>query len=100
MLKKDLIELCLLHLLDVEDLYGYEILHRIHKSFPDTQESAIYVLLRGLCKDGCTKQYEGKVSEGPTRKYYHITEAGQSKRKKLLNEWRRLRDTLIVLGIE
>jgi len=82
MLKKDLIELCLLHLLDVEDLYGYEILHR------------------GLCKDGCTKQYEGKVSEGPTRKYYHITEAGQSKRKKLLNEWRRLRDTLIVLGIE
>ena len=84
MLKKDLIELCLLHLLDVEDLYGYEILHRIHKSFPDTQESAIYALLRGLCKDGCTKQYEGKVSEGPTRKYYHITEAGQSKRKKLL----------------
>ena len=63
MLKKDLIELCLLHLLDVEDLYGYEILHRIHKSFPDTQESAIYALLRGLCKDGCTKQYEGKVSE-------------------------------------
>ena len=31
MLKKDLIELCLLHLLDVEDLYGYEILHRIHR---------------------------------------------------------------------
>ena len=59
MLKKDLIELCLLHLLDVEDLYGYEILHRIHKSFPDTQESAIYALLSGLCKDGCTKLYEG-----------------------------------------
>ena len=33
MLKKDLIELCLLHLLSVEDLYGYEILRRIAEGF-------------------------------------------------------------------
>ena len=46
MLKKDLIELCLLHVLSVEDLYGYEILRRIHESFPGTQESGIYALLR------------------------------------------------------
>lgn len=100
MLKKDLIELCLLHLLDAEDLYGYEILRRIHESFSDTQESTIYALLRGLCKEGCTEQYEGSVSDGPTRKYYHITLAGKSKQRKLLNEWRRLRDILTTLGVE
>lgn len=85
MLKKDLIELCLLHVLSVEDLYGYEILRRIHESFPGTQESGIYALLRGLCREGCTEQYEGETSEGPTRKYYRITRAGQKNGK---NCWR------------
>ena len=100
MLKKDLIELCLLHILSFEDLYGYEILRRIHESFPGTQESAIYALLRGLCKEGYTEQYEGKTSDGPTRKYYRITKNGKVKRDGLLNEWRRLQDALSELGVE
>lgn len=100
MLKKDLIALCLLHMLSIEDLYGYEILRRIYESFSDTQESTIYALLRGLCKQGFTEQYEGKISDGPTRKYYRITQEGIEKRDTLLCEWRRLRDTLSALGIE
>lgn len=99
MLKKELIELCLLQLLTAEDLYGYEILRRIHQGFPDTQESAIYALLRGLCKLGCTAQYEGKTSDGPPRKYYQITAAGEEKREQLLAQWRRLRDALDTMGV-
>lgn len=99
MLKKELIELCLLHLLTTEDLYGYEILRRIHRSFPDTQESAIYALMRGLCKTGCTEQYEGETSDGPTRKYYRITPAGQAKQDSLLDQWRHLRDALDSMGV-
>ena len=45
MLKKDLLELCLLHQLQKNDQYGYELLHGLHDIFPDTQESAIYALL-------------------------------------------------------
>lgn len=100
MLKKDLIELCLLHILSGEDLYGYEILRRIHEGFPGTQESAVYALLRGLCRAGCTEQYEGNRSDGPTRKYYRITPKGAEKRDGLLREWRRLRDALTALGVE
>lgn len=100
MLKKDIIELCLLHMLSSEDLYGYEILHRLHESFPDTQESAIYALLRRLCKEGYTEQYEGKKSDGPTRKYYRITKRGYEKKDNLLNEWHRLKDTLSALGVQ
>lgn len=99
MLKKDLIQLCLLHLLAEEDLYGYEILRRIHESFPGTQESGIYALLRELCREGCTQQYEGATSDGPTRKYYRITEAGRKRRDGLLEEWRRLRGALETLGV-
>lgn len=100
MLKKDLIELCLLQLLTMEDQYGYVILNQIHRSFPGTQESAIYALLRGLCKVGCTEQYESHTSDGPTRKYYRITAAGRARHGQLLEEWRRLRDGLTALGIE
>ena len=42
MLKKDLLELCLLHLLAQGDQYGYELLRRLHAVFPDVQESAIW----------------------------------------------------------
>lgn len=100
MLKKDLIELCLLHLLASEDLYGYALLHRIHESFPDTQDSAVYALLRGLCREGYTQSYEGMTSEGPVRKYYRITKTGREKQQDLLAQWRRLRDALTTLGVE
>ncbi len=100
MLKKDLLELCLLQILFSEDLYGYEILRRIHKGFPDTQESSIYALLRGLCKEGSTRQYEGQISDGPTRKYYQLTQKGKEKRGALLLEWYRLRNALSALGVE
>ena len=84
MLKKDLIELCLLHLLSQGDQYGYELLRRLHHTFPDTQESAVYALLRGLCREGCSEQYAGAVSGGPVRKYYRLTGQGRDKYAALL----------------
>ncbi len=100
MLKKDLIELSLLYLLNLEDLYGYEILRRVREIFPDTQESALYAQLRGLCKEGSTEQYEGATSDGPTRKYYRITAAGRDKLSDLLTQWRNLRHAMSALGVE
>ena len=100
MLKKDLIELCLLHLLSQGDQYGYELLRRLHDTFPDTQESAVYALLRGLCREGCSEQYAGSVSGGPARKYYRLTPAGAAKHAQLLEAWRSLKATLEALGVE
>ena len=74
MLKRDLIALCLLHLLSREEQYGYELLRRLARAFPDTQESAIYAILRGLSKDGYTQSFRGEISEGPVRKYYRLTD--------------------------
>ena len=66
MLKKDLIELCLLQMLCMGDKYGYEMLSPLRAAFPDTQESAIYAILRGLCKNGFTQWYmaEGRAAIG------------------------------------
>lgn len=99
MLKKDLIELCLLHLLAQGDQYGYDLLRRLHDAFPDTQESAVYALLRGLCREGYTESYTGTGSGGPARKYYHLTVAGARKLAFLLEQWRALREALEALGV-
>lgn len=100
MLKKDLLELCLLQVLSRGDQYGYELLRQLHDGFPDTQESAVYALLRGLCQDGFTEQYQGAVSGGPARKYYRLTPAGAAKHAQLLEAWRSLKATLEALGVE
>ena len=99
-LKKDLLELCLLHLLSTGDRYGYEVLSRLHAAFPDTQESAIYAVLRGLGKSGCTEQYQGEVSGGPARKYYRLTDSGAAYYAALLKQWRSLLAALAELGVK
>ncbi len=100
MLKKDLIELCLLHLLSQGDRYGYELLRPLHAAFPDTQESAVYALLRGLCREGCSEQYAGETSDGPARKYYRLTGQGRTKLAALLERWRALRNAVAQLGVD
>ena len=101
MLKKDLVELCLLHLMSQGDgQYGYELLRQLHAVFPDTQESAIYAILRQLCREGVTERYQGQTSGGPARKYYRLTETGRSRLAGLLESWRGMRDALSALGIE
>ncbi len=99
MLKRDLIVLCLLHLLSGADRYGYELLRPLREAFPDTEESAVYALLRQLCREGYTAPYRGDTSGGPARKYYSLTAAGEQRRAALLDEWRRLCAALAALGV-
>ena len=99
MLKKDIIRLCMLHLLTVRDRYGYEMLSLLHGIFADTQESAIYALLRELCREGHTESYMGETSGGPARKYYRITDSGRDEYGRLMKIWRALRESLEGLGI-
>jgi len=99
-LKKDLLELCLLQLLEGGDRYGYELLRQLHAAFPDTQESTVYAILRGLCRQGHTEHYRGESSGGPARKYYRLTCAGQVRREELLTQWRMLCAALVQMGVK
>lgn len=100
MLKKDVIRLCMLHLLTVSDRYGYEMLSLLHGAFPDTQESAIYALLRELCREKLTESYMGETSAGPARKYYRLTGLGRENYEILLAQWRQMKDALTELGVD
>ena len=99
MLKKELIELCLLHQISQGDQYGYDLLRRLHIAFPDTQESAVYAILRALCRNGYLEQYTGTTSDGPVRKYYRLLEHGMRRYGGLPKQWCALKDALLELGI-
>ncbi len=98
-MKKNIIELCLLHLLSVEKMHGYEILKKLSDVFPDTQESAIYAMIRELKKNGYIEQYAEEIVGGPPRKYYLLTESGKELLANLKEKWNDLIRALSMLGI-
>lgn len=98
MLKKDLLELCLLQLLSQGDKYGYEVLTPLRAAFPDTQESAIYALLRGLVKEKYTEWYMAPGG-GPDRKYYRLAPEGRERLEELKGNWRNMRDAIASFGV-
>ena len=77
-----------------------EMLRRLHHTFPDIQESNLYAILRGLCREGCSEQYLGQTSGGPARKYYRLTPAGRDRLAALLAQWRALSAALAELGVK
>lgn len=97
--EKKIIKMCLLYLLSKEEMYGYILLKKLCSVFPDIQESTMYVILRELCSSGYIKYYIGQISGGPQRKYYQVTEDGMKLFVELLEEWRKLTESIKNFGL-
>ncbi|MEK3889099.1 PadR family transcriptional regulator [Bacillus sp. FSL K6-3431] len=85
--KKGVLELCVLALLDNQDRYGYELVQKISNQIA-ISEGSVYPLLRRLTKEGYFTTYLQESSEGPSRKYYKLTETGREYLYKLVEEWK------------
>ena len=79
-------EICVLALLDKQDRYGYELVQKI-SSHIAISEGSVYPLLRRLTKEGYFTTYLQESTEGPSRKYYQITESGRDYLYMLVKEW-------------
>lgn len=86
-LKKGVLELCVLSLLEMKDRYGYELVAEISKSIA-ISEGTIYPLLRRLKNEGYVDTYLEESKEGPPRKYYKLTEKGEQTREEFLLDWK------------
>lgn len=84
--KKGVLELCVLVLLNKQDRYGYELVQNISDQF-EISEGSIYPLLRRLTKEEYFTTYLQESSEGPSRKYYKLTNKGMKYLHELLEEW-------------
>ncbi|MDR0168150.1 PadR family transcriptional regulator [Bacillus paranthracis] len=84
--KKGVLELCVLVLLDKQDCYGYELVRSISNRI-EISEGSVYPLLRRLTKEEYFTTYLQESSEGPSRKYYTLTDKGRTYLYQLLREW-------------
>ena len=75
--KKGVLELIVLKAIVADDLYGYQLVSRINEVI-QVNEGTIYHLLESYLKES---------TEGPPRKYYHITSLGLARYEALLEEW-------------
>jgi PadR family transcriptional regulator, regulatory protein PadR len=85
-LKKGVLELCVLAVLDTKDCYGYELVSEISKNI-EISDGTIYPILRRLTQEGYFTTYLQESQEGPPRKYYSLTELGKRMKAQLTHEW-------------
>lgn len=85
--KKGVLEICVLAILDKKDCYGYEMVSEISENIA-ISEGTIYPLLKRLKKEKLVTSYLKESSDGPSRKYYRLTELGKQKKDDLVAEWK------------
>ena len=90
-LKKGVLELIVLESVRKKDMYGYELVEEVSKVV-DVNEGTIYPLLKRLTNEKYFESYLRESTEGPPRKYYHLTAAGVLYRDELEHEWTQLAD--------
>lgn len=88
---KGTLEGCVLAILHQEERYGYEISQRLESyGFGRIPEGTIYPLLLRLEKRGSIQASFRASPEGPQRKYYALTDLGQTELMKFFDHYREL----------
>ncbi len=90
-MRKGVLELCILSLLQSRDAYASDIIEHLKKAEMIVVEGTLYPLLTRL-KNADLLAYRWEEStSGPPRKYYSLTEKGTEALNELLKSW----DTLV-----
>lgn len=99
-LKKGVLDMCILYIIQQDDMYGYDIMKYMSNFFPEVDESTFYAILRRLNKEGLTEAYYGQTSNGPRRKYYRILDPGRKSLKKSMVDWKNIISIVNEIGIK
>lgn len=85
--KKGVLELLILVMVSKKDMYGYELVEAVSKVV-DVNEGTIYPILKRLTNENYFDTYTKESTEGPIRKYYHITVTGKTIMEIELESWK------------
>ena len=99
-LKKGILDMCILYIINQKEMYGYDIMKYMGRFFPEVDESTFYAILRRLNKEGLTEVYYGQVSNGPQRKYYRILDKGRESLPKSIIDWKNILIIVNEIGIK
>jgi PadR family transcriptional regulator PadR len=96
--RRGVVELCTLALIARGPQYGYQLaLALSHWSPLAITEGTLYPLLRRLQREGLIDASWQPSQDGPPRKYYRLTPAGQALLETQLADWRRLTEAVDIL---
>jgi PadR family transcriptional regulator, regulatory protein PadR len=94
-LLKGVLDLAVLAVVAEEDAYGYDIVRRLREAgLEDVGDASVYGTLRRLFRAGSLSSYVVPSDEGPHRKYYAVTAAGQTALATGAKTWRHFADVL------
>ncbi|NOT36384.1 MAG: PadR family transcriptional regulator [Saprospiraceae bacterium] len=86
-MKKGVLEMCILAILNQKDAYPSDIIQRLKESDLIVVEGTLYPLLSRLKNSSLLDYYWIESQFGPPRKYYKITESGKLFLDQLLASW-------------
>lgn len=89
-LKKGLLEICVLAVLEREDSYGYKLIKDISPVIT-ISESTLYPILKRLDANAYVATYSIEHN-GRLRKYYRITDLGRRRIDEFIDEWKDIMD--------
>ena len=93
-MKKGVLELCILAIIEKEDVYASDILDRLKEARLIVVEGTLYPLLNRLKNEGMLKYRWEESRSGPPRKYYMLTEVGIKMLGELTKDYSELRDSV------
>ncbi len=93
-MRKGVLEFCILSVLKDKEAYTSEILDTLKNAKLLVVEGTVYPLLTRLKNDGLLNYRWEESLSGPPRKYYELTELGQSFLTELNGTWTELSDAV------
>lgn len=94
-LRRGVLEFCVLALLGGEERYAYDLVERLGAMDGlVTSEGTIYPLLSRLRRDGLVATRWRESGQGPPRRYYRLTPAGDRALATFSDDWSRFRDSV------
>ncbi len=94
-MRKGILELCVLAVVTRGETYGYAIVETLGK-IPgmEVTESTVYPLLARLSSEGLMKHRMAKSPNGPARRYYSLSAAGNKRLNELSSAWGTIVDSV------
>jgi len=86
-MRKGILELCILSILDNGEAYPSDILKELKESKLIVVEGTLYPLLNRLKNAGLLTYRWEESNSGPPRKYYTLTELGKNFSHEMENTW-------------
>ncbi|MET3574218.1 PadR family transcriptional regulator [Bhargavaea ullalensis] len=85
---KGVLEGCLLAVIGMGETYGYEMVEKLGEhGLTMVSEGSIYPVLLRLQKEGYVMTVTRPSPNGPRRKYYRLTEAGEAELAAFKQRW-------------